>query len=205
MSARFSCFPLILVVILLSCLCLECRGIGEGLVNGALSSSYAPPAYQMEASPMGPYQTEHYARRLNARLSDLGLELPPSAQEKVISQNQVHDLVEPIRNRISTEGQVKLIYLDQTPHGRKVHALLMKNAPAGSPNVAILSTPKRWTSLDQKIQLHTFAHIDNVHRSDLYNRLESDFNYVVLDSLARNALPNTPELQWRKLMSRPLR
>ncbi|GAC97943.1 hypothetical protein PHSY_005531 [Pseudozyma hubeiensis SY62] len=143
--------------------------------------------YQLEASPMGPYQTKHYAKVLQARVKDLGLSTRRYVQGFMVPYDDTGHL-DWIRKELNRNHQrERLVYLDQTPHKRKVHALLLDSASSTSPNIAVVSTPHVWKSLDQKIQLHTFAQVPGLEDAEIHDRLNKDFNYVQLDSLARNA------------------
>ncbi|KAJ9474049.1 hypothetical protein PHBOTO_006650 [Pseudozyma hubeiensis] len=194
----------ILTIILSSWSMMNSLAISDALQDIASTSLAGREGglFQLEASPMGPYQTEHYAKVLQARIKDLDLGTRRHVQGFMVPHDNSGHL-DWIRKDLNGNHQRKsLLYLDQTPHKRKVHALLLDSASSASPNVAVVSTPQVWKSLDQKIQLHTFAQVPGLEDAEIHDKLNKDFNYVQLDSLARNALPKTPHSEFDNLLTR---
>lgn len=194
----------LLVLVTLSYLTL-CLAVGIGIEDLTSSPLLSSTAYELESSPMGPIQTSHYTRILNQRLHDA--HLPHRATPHLLPQHYLQTLIEPVSAHLNTHSKSKnLLFLSSTPDGRKVHALLHPDrAPRGLPNVAIVSTPNRWTSMSQPIQLHTFANINQLDEPGVQEGLQGEFNFHQLEALARNALPQTHDSAWRALVSRPLR
>lgn len=191
-----------LVLFSMVCNCFATGGFDyENLASSSSSSGHHD--YRLESSPMGRFQTKDYANLLNSRLKDMGWGSEPLAKGLLVPREDLESFVSSVQDVLKTEsGQKGLLYLGNTPDSRKVHAVLLKGAQSRSPNIAIISTPKVWRSLNQKIQLHTFAQIDNSNLFDLHQLLQHDFNYSQLDSLARNALPKTPQSEFDNLLPR---
>lgn len=181
-----------------------CLAFGDQLEDIAASGSPSKlDYYRLEASPMGPFQTEHYTKHLNARLRDLDVPSSPHAQSRALTPAEVNTYLNAVHRQLNTDSHVpSLLDIGRTPDKRKVHALFLKDVSNASPNVAILSSPNKWLSLDQTVQLHTFAKVDKLSDPDLHAALKDELNYSSVDSFARNALPKTSESEFSKLIGR---
>ncbi|SJX65729.1 uncharacterized protein SRS1_10057 [Sporisorium reilianum f. sp. reilianum] len=194
---------LFLTLVVLASLIFECRAFGENIESiGASSSSPDQDLFLLEVSPMEPKAVKELIKRLNNRLADLGFS-PRSYVSEAERSTDVEGLRRSVHRRLNTNTDIKsLEFLLMWPDGRKVHALLLDDDPSRSPNVAFVSTPKVWNSLDQKLQLHRFAKVEGISLAALQPALQHDHNYNQLASLARNILPKTPETEFQSLFPR---
>lgn len=194
---------IIFSLVLLSHLSLAVFGIGENLEDMASTSSSKGHDVQLEPSYMGPYGTKRYVRQLNSRFRDWEISPTPLAHTALQSEQFVAESVPFVHRELLQQRQNKgLLYLGSTPDGRKVHALFLESARGNSPNVAIVSTPKVWKSLSQKVQLHNFATVHKQHHTGFERGLHGDFNAAPLDSFIRRLLPKTPQSQFDDLLPR---
>jgi len=196
---------LLLFSILFALLPLKCFAIGNGFEEGGSSlSSSADSNPQLEASPMGEAGTEHYVSILNARLKDWNLDRRPIAHGSRLQPQVVHNSVKAVRSQLlSQRGQRSLLYLGMTPDNkRKVHAVFLDHDGRDFPNVAIVSTPRKWKSLSEKMQLHTFATVQKQDPAHFHHGLNHDFNASELDSFIKHIVPKTSQSEFDNLLPR---
>ncbi|CBQ70078.1 conserved hypothetical protein [Sporisorium reilianum SRZ2] len=194
---------LFLTLVVLASLIFECRAFGENIQSiGASSSSPDQDLFLVEVSPMEPKAVKELIKRLNSRLANLGFS-PRSYVSEAERSTDDAELRHSVHRRLNTNTNIKsLEFLLMSPDARKVHALLLGDDPTRSSNVAFVSTPNVWNSLDQKLQLHGFAKVEGIDLAALQSALLRDYNYNQLASLARNILPKTPETEFQSLFPR---
>ncbi len=119
----------------LSCFGLSCQAVGTGLEDVPLPPP--PPTALLISSRAALWAPSNLTLHLdpNQRLQDANL--PHRADPHLLEPRRVQDLVPPTSTILNTHSTSKnLLFLDTTPDGRKVHALLLP--PPASPNVAIV-------------------------------------------------------------------
>ena len=165
------------------------------------------PDVHLEAAPLQYHETGPYINRLNERLRDWNVESNPVATALPEANSFFDSLFPIVQERLLAQRKnVKaLLYLlNDRGEGweRKVHAMFFPETVPGAPNVAIVSTPQPWRSLNQKMQLLTFARVERLHRSELDRAMQSDYNASVLNSFLRFILPPTLDTLFDRLLPR---
>lgn len=180
--------------------------VGTGLeeLSTTSTSHGSGPMVHLESSPMGRYGTEKYVKLLNSRFQDWPMTPRPSARGVVLSEDLVHSRVPHVQSNILAQrGRKGLLYLGMTPDGkRKVHAMFLDGTTHGTPSVAFVSTPKVWKSLNEKMQLHSFATVEKRDPAWFQHSLEHDFSASELDSHIRFISPKTSQSEFDSLLPR---
>lgn len=192
-----------LLVCLLGGLCIPM----ESFVDETSLLTKKIPDVLLEAAPLQYHETGPYIKRLNQRLRDWNVGSNPvaTALPEADSFFDSHFPIVQERLLAQRENVRTLLYLlNDRGEGweRKVHAMFFPETEPGTPNVAILSTPQPWRSLDQKMQLLTFARVERLHRSELDRAMQSDYNASVLNSFLRLILPQTLDTLFDRLLPR---
>ncbi|SPO29284.1 uncharacterized protein UTRI_06233 [Ustilago trichophora] len=171
-------------------------GIGNGPPEGnSPSVDLKGPMVHLEDGFEGRFGTAAYTQTLNSRLKDWNMDPTPRAYAEHKSVKFVREQVEMVQRQLLQQRKDKnLLFLDLTPDKkRKVHAMFLGGAPEGEYNVAFVSSPKHWRSLNEKMQLHNFAYVEKLDASKFDESLKRDFAANELDALIRNIVPKTPE------------
>lgn len=176
-------------------------GNGAEDLGSSSSSSSDMVGPHLEEFSMGPEQTKGWTKMLNARLKDWQMESQPYA---VPVKGGIEGSGPAVHHEMLLQrGQKGLLYLGMTPDGkRKVHAVFLQHSNWQGRNVAIVSTPQPWRSLQQKMQLHAFANVEKHDGGAFRSKLDRDYVASQLDALTRRIMPKTSQSAFDDLLSR---
>lgn len=196
MMRRIFASVVFLIVLLSSRPLHQVAGVG----NGPQKDAYPPidptgPMVHLENGYEGKFGTRVYTKKLNSVFKGWEMDPSPLAEASVQERKEVEARLNMVHDHLLGQRTAKgLLYLGMTPDNkRKVHAMFLYHLPEGSPNVAFVSSPKPWKSLEQRMQLHNFAIVNKQDKTKFHRSLSRDFSASELDAHIRNIVPKTPE------------